>query len=249
MKTQILDIWKAGSFLPTLDPTNYVQDVSGATIALRAETVQNEALCTNQVNGHELGQTPGDGEGQGSLVSCSPWDHVESDRTWWLNNNSNQPSLHPGNRNSSTHSWVPKWLQQLHSASVIIGEMGRQIPGASCSATLAEFSPKFTHWLIISLLNYKSSWGGIPDIVHFDHHLDLQIWTYHILDTQCISWLKNYTQSLLAQSHNTSIIFTVSVGQEFQSSSSDASGSGSGSTSTLRLQQILTRASGISRLF
>ena len=30
MKTQILDIWKAGSFLPTLDPTSYVQDVSGA---------------------------------------------------------------------------------------------------------------------------------------------------------------------------------------------------------------------------
>ena len=23
-------------------------------------------------NGHELGQTPGDGEGQGGLVSCSP---------------------------------------------------------------------------------------------------------------------------------------------------------------------------------
>ena len=38
-------------------------------------------------NGHELGQTPGDGEGQGSLVCCSPWGHVESDMTWWLNNN------------------------------------------------------------------------------------------------------------------------------------------------------------------
>ena len=24
-------------------------------------------------NGHELGQTPGDGEGQGGLVCCSPW--------------------------------------------------------------------------------------------------------------------------------------------------------------------------------
>ena len=23
--------------------------------------------------GHELGQTPGDGEGQGSLAGCSPW--------------------------------------------------------------------------------------------------------------------------------------------------------------------------------
>ena len=28
-----------------------------------------------QCNEHELGQTPGDGEGQGGLVCCSPWGH------------------------------------------------------------------------------------------------------------------------------------------------------------------------------
>ena len=28
-----------------------------------------------QFNGHELGQTCGDGEGQGGLVCCSPWGH------------------------------------------------------------------------------------------------------------------------------------------------------------------------------
>ena len=27
----------------------------------------------HQFNGHELGQTLGDGEGQGNLVCCSPW--------------------------------------------------------------------------------------------------------------------------------------------------------------------------------
>ena len=27
----------------------------------------------HQCNGHELGQTPGDGEGQGGLECCSPW--------------------------------------------------------------------------------------------------------------------------------------------------------------------------------
>ena len=37
-------------------------------------------------NGHELGQTPGDGEGQGGLPCCSPWGHKELDMTWWLNN-------------------------------------------------------------------------------------------------------------------------------------------------------------------
>ena len=31
----------------------------------------------HQLNGHEFEQTPGDGEGQGSLVFCSPWGHQE----------------------------------------------------------------------------------------------------------------------------------------------------------------------------
>ena len=31
------------------------------------------------LNGH--GQIPGDGEGQGSLASCRPWGHKESDTT------------------------------------------------------------------------------------------------------------------------------------------------------------------------
>ena len=35
----------------------------------------------HQFNGNELGQTPGDGEGQGGLVCCSPWGRKESDMT------------------------------------------------------------------------------------------------------------------------------------------------------------------------
>ena len=35
-------------------------------------------------NGHELGQTPGNGEGQGSLACCSPQGCKESDMTWRL---------------------------------------------------------------------------------------------------------------------------------------------------------------------
>ena len=38
-------------------------------------------------NLHELGQTSGDGEGQGGLVLCSPWGGKESDKTGRLNNN------------------------------------------------------------------------------------------------------------------------------------------------------------------
>ena len=33
------------------------------------------------LNGHELEQTQGDSEGQGSLVCCSSWGHKESDTT------------------------------------------------------------------------------------------------------------------------------------------------------------------------
>ena len=43
----------------------------------------------HQFNGHELGQTPGDGEEQESMVCCSPWGLKQSDMTWWLNNNIN----------------------------------------------------------------------------------------------------------------------------------------------------------------
>ena len=39
------------------------------------------------LNGCEFEQAPGDCEGQGSLVCCSPWGHKESDMTEWLNNN------------------------------------------------------------------------------------------------------------------------------------------------------------------
>ena len=41
----------------------------------------------HQLNEHEFEQTPGDGEGQGGLVCCSPWGHKESDTAEQLNNN------------------------------------------------------------------------------------------------------------------------------------------------------------------
>ena len=40
----------------------------------------------HQLNGHEFGQAPGDGEEQGSLVCCSPWGHKELEMTERLNN-------------------------------------------------------------------------------------------------------------------------------------------------------------------
>ena len=39
----------------------------------------------HRFDGHELERAPGDGEGQGSLVCCSPRDRKESDTTERLN--------------------------------------------------------------------------------------------------------------------------------------------------------------------
>ena len=40
----------------------------------------------HQLNGHEFEQTPGDGEGQGSLACCTPCGRKESDATERLDN-------------------------------------------------------------------------------------------------------------------------------------------------------------------
>ena len=45
----------------------------------------------HRLKGYEFEQAPEDGEGHGSLVCCSPWDHKELDMTERLNNNNNVP--------------------------------------------------------------------------------------------------------------------------------------------------------------
>ena len=51
-------------------------------------TTENEMVgWHHQLNGHELEQAPGDGEGQGSLACSSPRSHKESDTTEQLKNN------------------------------------------------------------------------------------------------------------------------------------------------------------------
>ena len=52
----------------------------------------------HQLNGHEFEQTPGDGEGQGSLACCSPWGHKET-----LNNNRAALEQGPGSTSGDTH--------------------------------------------------------------------------------------------------------------------------------------------------
>ena len=35
----------------------------------------------HRLDGHEFAQSPGVGDGEGSLACCSPWSHKESDMT------------------------------------------------------------------------------------------------------------------------------------------------------------------------
>ena len=44
----------------------------------------------HRLDGHEFEQAQGDGEGQGSLVCCSPWGHKELDTTEQLKNNNHR---------------------------------------------------------------------------------------------------------------------------------------------------------------
>ena len=65
----------------------------------------------HQFNGHEFEQTPGDDEGQGSLVCCSPQGLKELDTTEQLNNNWSSGSLDSAlNTNYSCH-----WRSHLFS--------------------------------------------------------------------------------------------------------------------------------------
>ena len=70
-------------------------------------------------NGHELGQTLGDGERQESLVCCSPWDLKESDTAEQLNNNKSLRCtfflLH-----TKTLTSTPVWIVSLSRSQGII---------------------------------------------------------------------------------------------------------------------------------
>ena len=73
------------------------------------------------LNEHEFEQTLGNNEGQGSLECCSPWSHKELDRTYWLNNKTEQQQPFKC-INSTNIYWVPVTCQALYLALGYCGE-------------------------------------------------------------------------------------------------------------------------------
>ena len=67
-------MWRTESLEKTL--------IRGKTEGRRRRRWQDKVVGWYHVfNGHEFELTPGDGEGQGSLVCCNPWGHKELDTT------------------------------------------------------------------------------------------------------------------------------------------------------------------------
>ena len=66
-----------------------LEKISFIPIPKKGSTKEYSNHWTIALNGYEFKQVLGDGEGQGSLAYCSPWDHKELDKTEQLNNNNN----------------------------------------------------------------------------------------------------------------------------------------------------------------
>ena len=75
-------MWRANS----LEKTLMLGKIEGRKRRGRLRTRWVDGI-TNSV-GMSFELAPGDGDGQGSLVCCSPWGCKESDTTEWLNNSS-----------------------------------------------------------------------------------------------------------------------------------------------------------------
>ena len=62
----------------------------------------------HRLNRHEFEQVPGDGEGQGSLVCCSPWGLKEADTTEGLNCYSHRATQKCGKQPAIQHT-ATRW--------------------------------------------------------------------------------------------------------------------------------------------
>ena len=86
----------------------------------------------HRLNGHDLGQTPGDSGGQGSLACCSPWGRKESDTTKQLNINNKAETLLPqasgGAKKETSYSFQRIW-EENHTAITEVEPLHEQHTG------------------------------------------------------------------------------------------------------------------------
>ena len=79
----------------------------------------------HRLNGHEFEQALRDGEGQGSLVCCSPWGHKESNTTEQLTQRHTYSAHHRGNAKQTRGSED----QRVSGGSRLISHRGCEAQG------------------------------------------------------------------------------------------------------------------------
>ena len=103
--------WGSLPFPPPVD--HILSELSAMThpswVALHTWLI---ASWHHQCNGHERGQTSGDGEEQGGLAYCSPWGRKKSDMTGQLNNNLYIPYLFGTVPQNYLRGYVPGFSSQ-----------------------------------------------------------------------------------------------------------------------------------------
>ena len=135
------------------------------------------------LNRLELGQIPGDGEGQGSQVCCSSWGHEELNTTWQLNNGnvstkilvrvlmSAELNLYIYLRRTNIITMLTLPVQrhcefssvQLLRRIRLCNPMDCSMPGSPIFHCLPEFAQTHVHWVSFfpHLLAMKL-WGQMP---------------------------------------------------------------------------------------
>ena len=89
----------------------------------------------HQCNGHELGQSLGDGEGQGGLVCCSPWGCKELDSTGRLNNKKKRTQIEIWPRELRVFAMVDfDWSWNLNQVRKCLGPGGSVVKNPPASA-------------------------------------------------------------------------------------------------------------------
>ena len=115
---------------------------SGKDWRQKEKRAENEMVeWHHQLNGHEFEQALGEGEGQGSLVCCSPWGHKELDTTEWLN----LTEMMITGLFSKTMPQLVSSVSQL--CPTLCDPMGCSTPGLPVHHQLPEFSQTHVHWV------------------------------------------------------------------------------------------------------
>ena len=105
------------------------------------------------LDGREFEQTPGNGEGQGSLACCSPWGHKELDTTEWLNSNKS-PWKGKIPKQIAGHSPVQFQWEQLNFKGVG--------PNAKCVSAHRKDKAFNTESYLLEAVSVSICWGGSP---------------------------------------------------------------------------------------